>query len=136
MKYKKHAPLLLIGVAITLASGCAANKPKLSSELQYELDTPLYCDDEKSCKTLWERATYFVNSNAGFKLQIQNDTVIETYNPVQNSPKLAFSISKEPLGNGKYQIWTKAWCANIFGCQPNQYEATAKAKRYMRMGVK
>lgn len=128
-------------VSVLLASslgGCATSPAgsKLPADLQTELNTPLYCNDDAECKTMWERATYFVNTNAGFKLQIHNDTIIETYNPTDASPRLAFSITREPLGNGRYQITTKAWCANIFGCQPNQYEAIAKAKRYMRTGQK
>jgi hypothetical protein len=133
MKLKRT---IILTIFIALTAGCAGNKPKLTPELQSELDTPLYCESSESCKTMWERATFFVNSNAGFKLQVHNDTIIQTYNPSEFSPKLAFSISKEPLGNGKYQIWTKAWCANMFGCQPNEYEAVARAKRYMRTGKK
>lgn len=128
--------ILMSFLSATFFIGCAGIKPNLSPELQNEFDTPLYCQDEAECKTIWERATYFVNANAGFKLQIHNDTIIETYNPSANSPRLAFSITREPLGNGKYQIWTKAWCANMFGCQPNQYEAMARAKLYMRTGQK
>ena len=132
-----NIPTFLFFIALTSAlSGCAANQPKLSAELQRELDTPLYCDNEGECKIMWERATFFVNANAGFKLQIHNDTVIQTYNPTDHSVSLAFSISREPKGDGRYQIWTKAWCANMFGCQPNQYEAIAKAKRYIRTGQK
>lgn len=128
--------LLIASIAAVGVSGCATNPTNLPPELQSEIDTPLYCQGENECKTMWERATFFVNANAGFKLQVHNDTIIQTYNPSDNSPRLAFSISKEPLGDGKYQIWTKAWCANMFGCHPNQYEAVARAKRYMRTGVK
>ena len=129
----KVRALVVLGVLAYL-SGCATSPAELSPELQSELNKPLYCEGEENCRIVWERATFFVNNNAGFKLQVHNDTVIQTYNPSENSPGLAFSISKEPLGNGRYQIWTKAWCANIFGCQPNQYEAIAMAKKYMRSG--
>ncbi|MCK7546155.1 hypothetical protein MLC59_18515 [Marinobacter bryozoorum] len=131
----KKFQLLGVVLATVYLGGCATNnQADLSPELQNELDKPLYCEGEADCKAVWERATFFVNNNAGFKLQIHNDTIIQTFNPTQNSPRLAFSISKEPLGDGRYQIWTKAWCANMFGCQPNQYEAIAKAKKYMRTG--
>ena len=116
--------------------GCASNRVKLTPDLQSELDMPLYCEGEEQCSLMWERATYFVNANAGFKLQVHNDTIIQTYNPSEHSPRLAFSISKEPLGGGKYQIWTKAWCANMFGCNPDTNVAIAKAKLYMRTGKK
>ena len=126
--------IFLIFMPVLVISGCASVQPKLSTELQSEFDEPLYCDGENECKMMWERATYFINKNAGFKLQIHNETIIETYNPAQNSPKLAFSVSREPLGNGKYRIWTKAWCNNMFGCQPNHIEAIARAKQYIRIG--
>ena len=114
--------------------GCAAQLPKLSPSLQEAYDSPLLCESEDECKLMWERATFFVSKNAGFKMQIHNDNLIETYNPTDGSTALAFSISKEPLGGGRYRIWTKAWCANMFGCTPNQHEATARAKRYIRDG--
>lgn len=124
---------LLIALTV-VSSGCATNQPNLSAELQQELVAPLYCSSESECKLMWERATFFVTKYAGFKLQIHNDTVIQTYNPTHASVKLAFNITREPKGDGKYQIWTKVWCDNIFGCQPDHNEATAKAKRYMRTG--
>lgn len=123
-------------VLLVIILGGCATAPTLPADLQAELNNPLYCQGEAECKTMWERATYYVNANAGFKIQIHNDTIIETYNPSEHSVRLAFSITREPLGNGRYQIWTKAWCANIFGCQPNHLEASAKAKRYIRTGVK
>lgn len=113
-------------------AGCATHE--LSAELQNELNAPLYCEGEKQCKTMWERATFFVNKNAGFKLQVHNDTVIQTFNPSEHSPKLAFSISKEPIGNDRYQITIEAWCANIFGCNPDHLETIARGKLYLRTG--
>ena len=133
---KKIASLLIATITILLGGCAGLSKPQMSADLQKEFDTPLYCEGEEQCGLIWERATYFVSTNAGFKIQIHNDTLIETYNPSENSPRLAFSISREPLGNGRYRIWTKAWCANIFGCNPNHYEAIARAKRYMRTGQK
>ena len=132
---KSKLPLILVA-SVAVLSGCATNQPKLSAELQQEIDSPLYCNSEEECKVMWERATFFVTKNSGFKLQIHNDIVIQTYNPTDYSVRLAFNISREPLDKEKYQIWTKAWCANMFGCQPNQYEAIAKAKRYIRTGQK
>lgn len=126
---------LITGTFAALIAGCAA-APKMDTELLREYESPLYCGNDAECKVMWERATYFVTANAGFKIQIHNDTVIETYNPTEYSPSLAFSISREPLGDGRYQIWTKAWCANMFGCQPHHAEGIARAKRYIRTGQK
>ena len=42
---------------------------------------------------------FFVSSNAGYKMQIANDILIETYNPTQYNTKLAMRVIKELLGN-------------------------------------
>ena len=47
----------------------------------------------------------------------------DTYNPIQNSPLLAAQVSKDAIGGGKYAIQAKLWCKNMFGCQPNAWEA-------------
>jgi len=85
---------------------------------------------------MWERATFFVNTNSGFKLQIHNDAVIQTYSSTNGSVRLAFNILREPMGNGKYRIWAGASCGNMFGCIPTAQEGMAKAKRYIRTGQK
>jgi len=126
------ATLSMVGATLLL-SGCATQK--IPDHIQADLNKPIFCNNEIECKEMWERATYFVTANSGFKLQIHNDIVIQTYSPPQNSPALAFKITKEPKGDGKYQIWTSAACNNIFGCQPNQYVAISQAKRYIRHGI-
>ena len=132
---KKLATLIIFTIAVVTA-GCATQQLKLSEALQNDLDAPLICTNADECKLMWERATFFVSENAGFKIQIHNNTLIQTFNPTNSSVKLAFNITREPLGDGKYKIWTKAWCANMFGCNPHPLEAIAKGKRYMRTGQK
>ena len=121
---------------VGLFSACAASGPTLSPGLQSEYDAPLYCEGEQQCKTYWERAAYFVSANAGFKVQTHTDMLIETYSPTGYSVYLGFKITREPLGEGRYQIWTNAWCDNLFGCKPDHREAIARAKRYIRTGQK
>lgn len=135
---KKVSAAVLLGLSILIMSGCATRgrTVELSPELQSEYDNPLYCQGEAQCKEYWERATFYVSNYAGFKIQILSDTLIETYNPSENSIRMAYKISKEPLGNGKYQIWTSVRCANMFGCAEPINEAIAKAKHYIRTGEK
>ncbi|GAB7228177.1 hypothetical protein VrSk94_18620 [Vibrio rotiferianus] len=126
----------LVTICLVSLTVACQSTPELTSDLKQELETPLVCSGESECSLMWERATYFVSHNAGYKIQIHNNTLIETYNSVDSSVKLAFKVSKEPLGDGKYRIWTKAWCANIISCHPNELETIAKAKRYIRVGRK
>ncbi len=130
--YLKVVAVLFAILSLTLA-GCAGKQP-LSPALQREADTALFCEGEEQCKEMWERATFWVKSHSGFKLQILNDSVIETYNSTGGSVRLAFSVTREPLGGGRYQIWTNARCDNIFGCETPPIEAIARAKYYMRTG--
>ena len=117
---------------IPFLSACQAIDT-LDEVTQKELNTEIICTSE-NCELLWSRAMFFVSSKAGFKMQIANDYLIETYNPTDYSPKLAYRIQKQPLGNGNYKIMTSAWCANLFGCQPKQMQGIADAKRYIRTG--
>lgn len=126
---KIYLPIFIL----ILLAGCSST-PEMSDELKAELYAPIICE-EPDCKLLWERAMFYVSNNAGFKMQIANDSLIETFNPTDYSVKLAYRIQKQPLGGGKYKILTSAWCANLFGCHPDQYEAILKAKRYIRSGI-
>lgn len=119
--------------SLWLLSACAS-PPKLDANLAGELDRPLYCEGEQQCREMWERAMFFVSNYAAYKIQIANDSLIQTYNPEQYSPRLAYKVSKEPLGGGRYQIWTNAYCANAFGCSPTWQEGVARAKTYIRSG--
>lgn len=113
---------------------CTTTTP-MSDELYKHLSTPLSCAGENECKIMWDRAMYFVNTNSGYKVQIANDNMIETYNPSQYSPKLAFRIIKQPLGDGAYKITVQTWCDNFLGCSPDSRTTTARAKRYIRSGA-
>ena len=90
---------LLLGLSFILA-GCATQQgASLSPTDRAELEDPLYCEGESECNSMWERAMFFVSSNAGYKMQIANDILIETYNPTQYNTKLAMRVIKELLGN-------------------------------------
>ncbi len=115
---------------------CACTTTSITPEISKQLSDPLICEGEKQCKEMWDRAMYFINTNAAFKIQTVNDNMIETYNPRQGSRKLAFRVLKQPLGNNKYKILTFAWCDDtMFGCQPDKWIAIVRAKQYIRTGV-
>jgi len=124
----------IVGLAFVLV-GCATPGENMSAADTAELNAPLYCNNETQCKNVWERATYYVSTNSGYKIQNINNNLIETYNSPSPDTKLAWRILKKPLGNGRYQIVTSAWCGNVFGCYPDNYEAILAAKRYMKEGL-
>lgn len=129
---------LKIGLALVafsaLSVGCGTTQSSLPPNQQQELSAPLHCEESSECKLMWERATFFVTKYSRFKMQIHNESVIQTYNPTGGSTNLGFNITREPLGNGKYRIWVNAACDNMFGCAPDRFETIIKAKRYIRTG--
>jgi hypothetical protein len=72
---------------------------------------------------MWSAARSWVLSHAGTKIQTYGADYFDTYNPIPNSPALAAQVSKDALGSGKYKIGAKLWCDNMFGCQPNAWQA-------------
>lgn len=119
--------LVLVAMAGTMLSlaGCIVAPPAVSPEKLAEIknSTPV-CTDEADCKVKWEAAQLWIVHNAGFKLQTTTSVILETFNPIQNTPNIAVQVTKEPVGKGKYEIKAKIWC-NFYGydCTPNQWDA-------------
>ncbi|MDP1586303.1 MAG: hypothetical protein Q8M07_01045 [Prosthecobacter sp.] len=116
-------PLAIMAI-ITAISGCAtmSSQEIQAKRAQLEQTTPV-CIDEKDCKAKWEAAQLWIVRNAGFKLQIITDVLLQTYNASGGSPSIAAQVTKEPLGGGKYKILVSVSCDNMFGCVPNPWDA-------------
>ncbi|MCE9791641.1 hypothetical protein LZ659_08535 [Shewanella indica] len=114
---------------LTLASCATTPSADIQAKrAQLEATTPV-CIDEKDCKAKWEAAQLWIVRNAGFKLQIVTDVLLQTYNATGGSPSLAVQATKEPIGGGKYKILVSISCDNVFGCVPNQWDAALSFNR-------
>lgn len=120
-------------LAAVMLAGCAT--APLPAGMQYELTAPLVCAGERQCKIGWQAAQAWVASHAGMKLQIANDTVIETYNSTPSSPNLSVQVIRQPLGEGRDQFTIRAGCANLFGCVPDRLGAVVNFKREVRKAM-
>ena len=112
-----------LAAAFTL-SGCAAQMREAAADdaarrARIEETRPT-CDGEKDCFAKWEAAQLWVVKHAGMKLQTTTSVLIETYN---STGDLAMSVTKEPLGGGKYRIVAHATCANVFACSQAPVDA-------------
>lgn len=67
-------------------------------------------------------------------LKEDNGNIISTYNPSPNSPFLAYQVSKMPNEDGSSRIFIKPFCDNMFGCQPNPYQAVVSFKNFVKTG--
>jgi len=101
---------------------CATSPEMLAKQAEVNRTIPT-CASVEDCNAKWEAAQLWVVHNAGWKIQTQSSVLIETYNAVNSSPNIAVRVTKEPIGGGKYQLLVKVWCDNIFGCEPNSWDA-------------
>ena len=144
----KH--LLFILLTVIFFSGCASQNSlqnsSLSPAMQADLARPLYCQGAKECKVMWKRALQFVSLNAGYPIKTANAALIETeqftetylagWREFNDEKAVSMIVTKEPRGNGRYQIRMAAWCLNKDkgGCVPNTWETIWRAKLFIREG--
>lgn len=50
--------------------------------------------------------------NTGYKIRTANDVMIETYGPIRSEYTNAITVTKEPLGGGRYAIRAIISCGN------------------------
>lgn len=124
----KYSVLLL-----ALLAGCAT-KSTLNSNQAREANEPLFCEGKDQCDTYWQRAQIFVATHSKWKIQIANDTLIQTYGPGQYDTASAFSIMKEPSGSDKYRIKISVGCNNPIRCIPLPIDAAYAFKKYVKEG--
>lgn len=70
------------------------------------------------CDRLWQRAQTWLATNSRYRIQIANDSIIQTYGPHENvSGAVAYTITKNQLPDGKTMIEIHGAChATIYGC--------------------
>lgn len=125
--------MMLAIAVLALLSGCAGIRQK-QAEMQREFEQSIpHCEGEKQCSERWSAAQVWVSKNCGMKIQLATDSLIETYNSAaaRNSTTLGASVTKEPLGNGRYRIAIRTGCANIFGCFPDAHQSALDFNRYV-----
>lgn len=100
-----------------LISACAVTPPaETQAKAALFRETVPVCIDQADCAAKWEAAQLWVVHNADYKLQTVTSVLLETYNSVDSSTGVAVRVTKEPVGDGKYQIKILAACANWIGC--------------------
>lgn len=102
-----------------LVAGCA-EAPTISPEQRAKMEAPI-CSDARMCELMWQRAQIWLANNSTWKLQTVTPVILQTYGPggsASSSLDVAYTITKEPLGNDSYRIVMAAACSNMFGCLP------------------
>lgn len=104
-------------VFAALMCSCAVTpSPEVQAKRERIEATRPTCEGEKDCMAKWDAAQLYVVKNANYKIQSATSVLIETFNPGEADTGIAMSVTREPLGAGRYKFVAHAWCNNVFGC--------------------
>lgn len=121
---------LLLWIATSMISGCMSNAALQVKRIEFKNTIPT-CHSDRECELKWSAARRWVLHHADSKIQHITNDFIETYNPAPNSPHLAVRVVKEPMTEGGYRFTVTTWCDNLFGCQPNSWDAAIDFNKYV-----
>ena len=123
---------LLIGLTLVpVLSGCVTLTPEQQAQLERDAAQQITCTKGEDCEVKWGRAITWISRNSQWKIQTQNDNMIQTYTSVGSSAASSFLVNKVPLGNGVYEIGMTSGCDNLLGCIPDATELKASFNRFV-----
>lgn len=127
---------ILFSSVFLLMCGCAEMMldPKVKTDLIRVGGSKRPECDSLNCPDLWSKAQVWIVKHAMMKIQTATDTVIQTYNPVNNMPVYAFTILKEPIGGGRFRISMSLVCGNMFGCNIESRKLRDAFYHYLNTG--
>lgn len=75
------------------------------------------CEGAK-CDLMWQRAQTWLATNGRYRIQIANESVIQTYGPHDGVyDAVAFTVTKEKRPNGQTLIAIRGSCyPTVYGC--------------------
>ena len=114
---------LAVLVSVLCSAGCLSPQ-KVALQRQAGATRPV-CDGAADCAAKWDAAQLWVAQHAGYGIQTATNVVIQTYTSVNSSDtRLMATVTKEPIGSGKYRIVAKLSCWNMSGCSTDPTQAT------------
>jgi len=95
---------LLAFVFVVALASCAVERRNLpappSDADMADSKVPLHCKDKEQCDRWWRTAQVWAVKNAGYKVQIATDAILQTYNPTSERGGWAFQITRQPRLEG------------------------------------
>ena len=122
-------PTSALLAALVALTGCAIAPTDPAD--QADASAPLYCVGPDECNLYWRRAQVWVAQNSPMKIQLVNDTLLETFNPPAHSMDRAYRVIREPQA-GREEIKVSTYCQNIYGCNRSTIGVIASFKRYVK----
>lgn len=101
--------IALITIATTLGGCGGFYQPNATAILDCQ---------EPQCGQLWSQAQAWLATNSAFRIQLVNDTVIQTYGPSESDPtSVGYTLTKQLKGDGTGRIVIRSICSTtIYGC--------------------
>lgn len=98
------------GLACITLAGCGSFHPPTAV-------TGVECEGSR-CDALWQRAQTWLATHGRYRIQIANDSVIQTYGPHDGVfDAVAFTLTKERQVSGKTLIAIRGSCyGTVYGC--------------------
>ena len=137
LKLKGEKMRKILGVMAVIGStilfqGCGGGMtPQLKSNITSLSSSSVVCSNE--CTLEWDRAEFWINKHSKLKIQTITKNTIVTYNPYKGK-QFGFSLTKEPLGGGKYRISTNVNSYLSIGEDVSTEEVKKMLNHYIRTG--
>ena len=130
---------LLALVAAATLTGCAAAlvgpRPPVEPWEMDEASAPVECTGPIQCNTAWRAAQAWVVNNSGYKVQVVSDAIIQTYNAPAYSQSYAFTVTREPRGEGVERLFIVPSCGQAPLCALSSWRMSARFNRAMRQAI-
>lgn len=124
--------MTILCALLAALAGCAARGPDLSESQRAELERPLDCDGAEACSKLWRRAQIWVAENAGYKIQVATDAVIETFNATSGSTRFAMRVVRIPRAGTREELQLSLSCGDFPLCGISKEKMAIRFKRELR----
>lgn len=89
------------------------------------------CADPKECEVKWSAARDWILAHAGYRIETENPTRIETFPSIDSSTSLAVRVIRQARADGTYQITATVYCDNWIGCSTPPEQALADFNRHV-----
>jgi hypothetical protein len=93
---------------------------------------PVRCGSRDQCDRWWRTAQVWVVKNAGYRVQIATDAIVQTAGPDSGSSSWFFLATRAPHADGGEAIELEARCGSAATCSPAYETAVADFKRAVR----
>lgn len=126
MRFEALAAVVLCAASL---GGCVEDQPAAQAGAPPPVPSIL-CKKGPDCDAKWSRAQTWVSQNAGYRIQVANDGLIQTYGSTDTS--LAVVVNKTNIKGDQYEIVAQMSCGNDISCFPDPHRALVDFANFVK----